>query len=163
MKVKEDFYWKLDEDITEKLKDFLYNHTNPDEMYDELGNDIDRFCHETAEDVVKKTKSFLYNVEEWENKPPKIKMPDAEGYEMADFKATVICDECEEEVKIVVNGKEFWDGKVGRVRCDQCGHISLPCNICCGSRIQNCADCPFKNAKIAATIIHSTVIEEDDE
>jgi len=79
-------------------------------------------------------------------------MKDADGYEMGNFIATVICDGCEAEIEAVVKGRYFWKGKVGRIKCSECGAVSLPCNVCCGSRIQDCENCPFENAEVVKSI-----------
>lgn len=64
------------------------------------------------------------------------------------------CDECDEMVHTLVNEKDFYDFKVGRIRCPNCGAIIHPCNECLDENGQhydcgiNCKDCPWYKAKI---------------
>lgn len=64
------------------------------------------------------------------------------------------CQECDDVVHSVCNSTDFYDFKVGLIRCPTCGSIIHPCNECldengqhynCG---ENCSTCPWKNAKV---------------
>ena len=71
-----------------------------------------------------------------------------------EFVAENSCNNCDNDcVHTVFNLKDFWDYKVGRIRCKECGEIMLPCNECGGQDADgetlNCNRCPWKNAEIA--------------
>lgn len=60
-----------------------------------------------------------------------------------------ICGECGSEVRFdVPDNDDFYDGKIGRCVCPECGHIQVPCDICEGCKINGgCKDpCPWKDA-----------------
>lgn len=55
------------------------------------------------------------------------------------------CNECDEVVHQIVEEKDFFDGKIGGIRCPKCGEIVMPCNACYDEK-KNCDLCPFKSA-----------------
>ena len=59
------------------------------------------------------------------------------------------CDDCDEVLNAVVDVDDFYDFKVGRIRC-KCGCIVLPCNECRDENGEHydCGECPWSNAKI---------------
>lgn len=59
------------------------------------------------------------------------------------------CDECGNEVHTILDKDDFWNHKIGLIRCNECGHIIKPCNECSGEKdFSVCANCPWTNAKI---------------
>jgi len=67
------------------------------------------------------------------------------------------CDDCDDVLNVVVNAKDFYDFKVGRIRC-KCGCVVKPCNECLDENGQhyNCSKCPWEKAKI----VHPMTDEE---
>lgn len=59
------------------------------------------------------------------------------------------CDECDAVLDAVVDAKDFYDFRVGRIRCG-CGHVVKPCNECSDGNGEHyvCARCPWENAEI---------------
>ena len=57
------------------------------------------------------------------------------------------CDECDNVVNQVFNDEDFYNHKVGLIKCPECGHIISPCNECDNN--DNCEECPWRKAKIS--------------
>lgn len=62
-----------------------------------------------------------------------------------------VCGECGARVRFdVPDNDDFRNGKIGRCKCPECGHIQVPCDICEGCNIGDevsCTSCPWKNAE----------------
>lgn len=61
------------------------------------------------------------------------------------------CDECGNQVHATFDKEDFYNFKVGLVRCSECGHIIKPCNECMdvnGEGYSSCANCPWTGAKV---------------
>jgi hypothetical protein len=56
------------------------------------------------------------------------------------------CDGCDNVVHQVFNEEDFYNHKVGLIKCPECGTIIKPCNECDHN---NCVDCPWKSASIS--------------
>ena len=61
------------------------------------------------------------------------------------------CDECDNVVHQVFNFGDFYNHKVGLVKCPECGTIIKPCNEC-DDDDKNCLFCPWKNASVSDAI-----------
>jgi len=58
------------------------------------------------------------------------------------------CDDCDEVLNVPFDATDFWNFKVGRIRC-KCGCIVKPCNECFGTENHDtCGNCPWENAEI---------------
>ena len=59
------------------------------------------------------------------------------------------CDSCDGVIHAVFNAEDFYNFKVGRIRCE-CGTVMVPCNECLDENGQHykCSECPWKNAEI---------------
>lgn len=57
------------------------------------------------------------------------------------------CDDCDDVLHAVFDGFDFFNYKVGRIRC-KCGCIVKPCNECEIDHIRSCANCPYDKAKV---------------
>lgn len=57
------------------------------------------------------------------------------------------CDNCDDVLHAVFDTEDFFDYKVGAVRC-KCGCVVMPCSDCPLDHIRSCANCPYKNAKV---------------
>lgn len=62
-----------------------------------------------------------------------------------------ICPVCDKTIHALVDTEDFYEFKVGRVRCS-CGSIVMPCNECPVDHIKSCPTCPYKDAQIVDTM-----------
>jgi hypothetical protein len=69
---------------------------------------------------------------------------------MIDIMTENYCDECDNVVHQVFNIEDFYNYKVGLVKCPECGTIIKPCNECDNN--DNCAECPWNKAKVSDAI-----------
>ena len=61
------------------------------------------------------------------------------------------CSQCDNVLHAEFDANSFWNYEVGRVRCEECGTITLPCNECFGTDAHEkseCNECPWKNASV---------------
>lgn len=70
---------------------------------------------------------------------------------------TEICGECGCEYTTLLPdaSDDFHAGRIGRVKCPNCGHVEPPCDLCQGIPLtdehgheHNCNACPWKDAEI---------------
>lgn len=60
------------------------------------------------------------------------------------------CDECDNVVHQIFDVEDFYNYKVGLIRCPECGNIVIPCNECDNN--DKCEECPWNNAKVSDAI-----------
>ena len=58
------------------------------------------------------------------------------------------CEGCDFVVHQVFNEDEFYDHKVGAIKCPECGTVIMPCNEC-DVEHQDCENCPWKNSMVS--------------
>ena len=60
------------------------------------------------------------------------------------------CNGCDNVVHQIFNVEDFYNYKVGLIKCPECGTIIKPCNECDNN--DNCAECPWNMAKVSDPI-----------